>query len=248
MFKNFINFFIFYFVKFSLALRYRFTVEGLEKLDLDGSCGVLLLSNHVAEIDPVIIEFLLWRKLKPHPLASSTLFKSPFVRWVLGQVGAVSVPSISYSVRGREENEREVKKYFASVLQILEDSGTVLLYPSGRISREGREVLGGNSSAYVLLQEVEKCNVVLVRIRGLWGSSFSRYNRNTTPPLGKTFKQSFFALLKKGFFFLPRRPVSLTLEQADLSLLRSFVSKQELNRFLEEWFNRDPEKVCLVPY
>ncbi|WP_213357446.1 lysophospholipid acyltransferase family protein [Chlamydiifrater phoenicopteri] len=248
MLKDFINFFIFYLVKFLLSLRYRFTVTGLDALNLDKSCGVLLLSNHVAEIDPVIIEFLLWRKLKPHPLASSSLFKSSFVRWVLGQVGAVAVPDVSFAEKDRIRKKNEISKYFSTVLKILKNSETVLLYPSGKISREGPEVLGGSSSAYVLLQEIDKCNVVLVRIRGLWGSSFSRYNRNSTPPLGATFKKSFFALLRKGFFFLPRRPVSLTLERVDFSLLRSFAGKQELNRFLEAWFNRDPERVCLVPY
>lgn len=182
-----------------LKLRYNIKVEGVDTLSPHPNQGILFLSNHVAEIDPVIIEYLFWPRFHVRPLAVDYLFNNPIVRWFLNSVGAVPVPSV---IPGRDSAKTlfRVEQFYANVVQLLDQGGSVLLYPSGKLSREGKEDIVNQYSAYKLLHQSKACNVYLVRISGLWGSIFSRYWTRSTPKLGKVFKQALFALLRRGFF------------------------------------------------
>lgn len=58
----------------------------------------------------------------------------------------------------------------------------VLLYPSGGLTRTGRERLGGNRGAAMLREAVPDARIVLVRTTGLWGSSFSWPRQSARQP------------------------------------------------------------------
>lgn len=232
-----------------LKLRYRIVVEEEGALCFDTDQGILFLSNHVAEIDPVIVESVLWPRFYTRPLAVDYLFKNSLVRWFLNSVGAIPVPSV---VPGKnpEKTKMLVGEFYRCSADVLDKKESLLLYPSGRLSRSGKEEIVNQYSAYVLLQKVKECNVCLVRISGLWGSSFSRYNRNSSPKLGETFKKAFMALLRKGIFFMPRRRVKITLKQVDYAFLKQFETRQDLNSFLSSWFNQEEHEdfPVEVPY
>ncbi|MER8214986.1 hypothetical protein, partial [Acinetobacter baumannii] len=72
----------------------------------------------------------------------------------------------------------------------------------------GATHLGGNSGVSRLLQAVPDCGLVLVRTRGLWGSSFSWAAGE--PVLGRALLRGLVSLLCHGLFFLPRREVRIT--------------------------------------
>ncbi|WP_348663173.1 lysophospholipid acyltransferase family protein [Chlamydia vaughanii] len=232
----------------ALKLRYKIKVEGEKSLKPNPNQGCLFLSNHVAEIDPVILEYLFWPTFYVRPLAVEYLFKNPIVRLFLKSVGSIPVPNV---VPGKECKKTlgEMEKFYAQTSEILNNKESILLYPSGKLSRNGKEEIINQYSAYVLLHQSKECNVFLVRISGLWGSAFSRYKTQSTPKLGLVFKAALKALLRRGIFFMPRRIVKVTIHQVNSSYLKQFPTKQDLNAFLSSWFNEERESFPVeVPY
>ena len=66
-----IRYALFWIVRALVSLRYRLEIIGLEKLTPDQfkrSGGIVFLPNHPAEIDPILLEMVLWRKFQPRPL------------------------------------------------------------------------------------------------------------------------------------------------------------------------------------
>ena len=82
--------------------------------------------------------------------------------------------------------------------------------------------------------------MVLVRTTGLWGSRFSRALTGRSPDLNQTLWEGAKILLKNGLFWTPRRSITV-----DFALPpRDFPWKGtriEVNRYLEQWYNRYPE-------
>ena len=65
-------------VRLMVALRYRVFVKGLDKIKSDvlkGSGGILFLPNHPAEIDPVLLEMVLWPKFQTRPLVVENFYR-----------------------------------------------------------------------------------------------------------------------------------------------------------------------------
>lgn len=235
-------------VGLALKLRYRIKVEGKEAVQLDPQLGSLFLANHVAEIDPVILEHVLWPTFHTRPLAVDYLFHNPFIRWFLRSVRAIPVPSI---VPGRNPKQtlHKLQSFYQEVAAGLRKKESFLLYPSGKLSKNGKEEIINQHAAHVLLHEAGACNVCLVYIGGLWGSSFSRYKTGKTPQLSSVFKEALVALLRRGIFFMPKREVKIFISQIDYSLVSQFTTKQELNAFLASWFNeRQDDLPVEVPY
>lgn len=235
-------------VGYALKLRYRIVVEGLDSVHLNPRMGSLFLANHVAEIDPVILEYVLWPKFHTRPLAVDYLFHSPLVRWLLRSVRSIPVPSV---VPGKDPRMtlQKVHAFYDEVIGDLKQGDNFLLYPSGKLSKNGQEEIINQYSTYVLLHKAGECNVCLVQISGLWGSAFSRYKTGKTPKLGSVFKMALGALLRRGFFFMPRRLVKISICQIDYSVVSQFPNKQDLNMFLSSWFNNNREDLPVeVPY
>ncbi|AHK63476.1 hypothetical protein BOKEGFJH_00601 [Chlamydia avium] len=232
----------------ALKLRYRIQVEGEKSLNPHPNQGCLFLSNHVAEIDPVILEYLFWHRFHVRPLAVDYLFKDPVVRWFLNSVRAIPVPSFVLGKAG-EDTLKQMDAFYTEASQILNNCGSLLLYPSGKLSRNGKEEIINQYSAYVILHRSKECNVFLVRISGLWGSAFSRYKTQMSPKLGKVFKMALKALLRRGIFFLPKRTVKVTIHQISYEYLTQFSNKRDLNAFLSSWFNEGQVDLPIeVPY
>ncbi|WP_201456335.1 lysophospholipid acyltransferase family protein [Chlamydia sp. 17-3921] len=231
-----------------LKLRYKLQVDGISSLKLDGKKGNLFLSNHVAEIDPIILEYLLWPKCYLRPIAADYLFHDPVVRWFLNSVRAIPIPSFIPG-KSKKETLEHINKLYDYVAAGLDQGESFLLYPSGRLSRNGKEEIANQHSAHVLLHRAKEYNVYLIRVSGLWGSAFSRYKQNSTPKLGRVCKKCFFFLLRRAFFFMPKRLVKVTISQFDSQTLKQFPKRQDLNSFLSTWFNQEEEILPVeVPY
>ncbi|SPN74031.1 2-acyl-glycerophospho-ethanolamine acyltransferase,1-acylglycerol-3-phosphate O-acyltransferases,Acyltransferase [Chlamydia serpentis] len=231
-----------------LKLRYRMQVEGMKTLNLNPKQGCLFLANHVAEIDPVILEYLFWRRFYVRPMAVEYLFHSRIVRWFLNSVRSIPIPQVVLGKENKRTLER-INKCYEEATVALNKGESILLYPSGKLSRTGKEEIVNQYSAYVLLHKIAECNVVLVRIAGLWGSAFSRYKLDSTPKLASVFKKALRFLLRRGIFFMPKRFVRITLCQVDHFFLKQFPTRQDLNTFLASWFNQEDDNLPIeVPY
>jgi len=225
--------------KWALARRYAVTIKGLETLKQ--TTGVLVLPNHPALVDPMLVVTHL-HKLPLHPLVDELFFESGgLAARVLKTLGCVKVPDLrkNRSAAGA----RIVRGLQDVVTDALARGEDVLLYPSGHIQTEPREEIGTRQLAYNLCKALPPgVRVVAVRTTGLWGSIWSRKGRTKSPSFAPTLLKS----LVYWFFltpFMPRRRVTMQLEDiTDRAKAWSELARLDFNHHLEDWYNETEEK------
>lgn len=233
---------IFWLVRLLVALRYRLVIKGIDKLTPDQfkrSSGIIFLPNHPAEIDPIILEMVLWRQFRPKPLVVEHFYHLKGFRFFMDLVKAMPLPTMD--TLANKWRGQKVEKQFNNVVNELKDKKNFLIYPSGRLKHTGSELLGGASFVHDLLQACPDVGVVLIRTTGLWGSKFSRALTGASPDFGKVLWECAKILIKNGLFFAPKRDlfVEVELPPADFPYRGS---RLEFNKYLENWYNHYPEK------
>ena len=230
------------FVKACLALRYRIRVIGLKTIARPGREGILFLPNHVALIDPIIMMSLLWGRFAPRPVADPDEVDMFFVRWMAKRAGAIEIPAVErYGLAG----QRRIDEGLSEAARTLRRGGNVLIYPAGRLCTSRFEDLGASSAVETILRDCGDARVVLVRMRGLWGSAFG-WASGCEPFAGKALKKGIRGLLAGGVLFAPKRRVTVEFVEPD-DLPRT-ADRDTVNRYLEAFYNRDPEHNTRVPY
>ena len=230
------------FAKAALALRYRIRVRGIDAVAQRGRRGILFLPNHPALIDPVIVTTMLHYDFAPHPLADKDQMDRPGIGWFARQVGVRPVLDMArYGASARDEVEAVVR----SCAEGLRAGENILLYPSGHLYRSHLENIRGNSAVESILELAPDTRIVLVRTRGLWGSSFS-FADGTVPDFLRNIRRHISTLLKNFVFFTPRRPVTLELFEPD-DLPRD-AGRNEINEYMERFYNEDAPPNRYVPY
>jgi long-chain-fatty-acid--[acyl-carrier-protein] ligase len=225
-----------------LALRYRVRVTGLDAVAQRGTSGILFLPNHPALIDPFIVLATLHKRFRPRSIADQDQIDRPVIRWMARQIGARPIPSVA---RHGAEARPKIQQALHECIEDLRRGENLLLYPAGRAYHQRYEDLRGNSAVHTVLQALSDVRVVLIRQRGLWGSAFSRAG-GREPHVGQILKKGALALLASGVFFAPRRDVSLELVEPD-DFPRNG-SREEINRYLEDFYNQDAPPNLYVPY
>ncbi|PQO42260.1 AMP-binding protein [Blastopirellula marina] len=241
---NWIQAFIYFVLRRLLHRRYDVEIRGLEQLEkLEGP--VLVLPNHPAYVDPVIMVSHLRFGKSLRPLVFTDTYRSLLFYPLMKVIDAFEVPNLSAHSRDAHAKTTEL---IDNVAGELAGGESFLIYPSGRLQRQGYEIVGGSRIAYELLERVENVNVVLVRTRGLWGSRFGCAQEGEVPDLARNALVSLFYVLAGLVFFLPKRKVTIEIEPVDRNSL-PLDSKQELNRHLESFYNADGgETAKFVPY
>src|SRR5438105_349789 len=165
-----------------LALRYRLRVRGLEQVrGLRGP--TLVLPNHPGLIDPPLVMAALWPALRPRPMVYEGNFKNPALYPLAKLLNAVPVPDLEQaSAQARGHAEEAVRR----IIEGLKKGENFILWPSGRVQRAGVESLGGARALADILRAVPEANLVLVRTRGVWGSTFTWARTGKAPHLLKT--------------------------------------------------------------
>ncbi len=230
------------FCRFLLSLRYRIEVKGLETLTperLNKGEGILFLPNHPALMDPSILFVYLWPKFRMRPLMIEYIYNLPMMKWINRLVKPVSVPNFDTGVN--EWKVKNAEKAMREIASGLQKGENFILYPSGQLKSTPKEIIGGASATHELLKECPRANVVLIRTTGFWGSSFSRAIVGKTPNLPETLIHMGKVLLKNFIFFAPRRKILVEIEPNPEKLPRGEASRVQINRFLEEWYNRYPD-------
>ena len=229
-----------YLLGFLIRLRYTITVKGLEEIGSDER-PILFLPNHPALIDPVILMNILLEKFSPRPLADEGQVKRLGLRRLMRLIRAVMIPDSAAGGRlGRERILRGLRKVAGG----MKLGDNILLYPAGRLMRNGREQIGANSAVEYLLREVPGSRVVLVRTSGLWGSSFSR--AGGAPSLVRRGWLNLVRLLCNGFLFMPRRQVLVEFHEPS-----DFPRESErltMNRYLENYYNARKQVHAVVSH
>jgi acyl-CoA synthetase (AMP-forming)/AMP-acid ligase II/1-acyl-sn-glycerol-3-phosphate acyltransferase/acyl carrier protein len=225
-----------------LRLRYDIEVTGLDKVQKsDNSAGVLFLPNHPAWIDPVILMTVLHGKFQPRPLADYDETNKFYIRPLMKLVNAVRIPKIAKNGRNsRDKVTGGIKKVATS----LRRGDNVILYPAGQLYRSGQEKIGAKSAVHTILTRNPGQRIVLARISGLWGSSFSW--ADGSPLLFAKWK-TYIAFALANFLFLgPRRKVTIEFNEP-LDFPRH-ADRITVNRILEKFYNANPLPNRYVPY
>lgn len=218
-----------------LRLRYRISHDGFESLrNLRGP--VLVLPNHPGFIDPPIVLAHVGLRQALRPLVYTGTYRVPFLLPLMKLVRAFEVPELSAHSR---EAAARTKDLIDTVIAGVRAGESFLIYPSGRLQRGNREVIGSARVVYELVSECHDLTIVLIRTRGVWGSLFSCARAGVPPNLPRAVLEAVGWLLAGLVLFLPRRAVHLHAEVLPRDHF-PLGSREAFNTFLEEWFNRNP--------
>jgi long-chain-fatty-acid--[acyl-carrier-protein] ligase len=216
-----------------LDRRYRVQWRGLENVEGKGAC--LLLANHPAEIDPLILLVKLWPSLRMRTVISDRFTRLPVIGTYTKALKVIPIPDLLLD--DSADSQKGVQDALQAIVQAIGDGDSVLLYPSGRLMREGLERVGGSAAAFEVCQKIPKATICLVRTRGLYGSlSSAAPYQGATPSVLVGLLKGAAILLRYAVFFAPKRDV--TVDIAPLSEeLRHAKSKQEFNQALDAYYN-----------
>ncbi len=215
--------------------RYAISVDGLGCLESGKT--YLVLPNHPAMVDPMLVVAELWRTpLKP--LVDEQFFSAGIVApAVLRTLGGVPVPDLR---KHRSKAGASIARGLGDIVKgTFADGGSMIFYPSGHIYTENREDIGTRQLAYNICRELPPgVEVIGVRTTGLWGSIWSRAGRTSSPLFVPTLVKS--VLL--WFFVAPftrRRKVTMHLENLTphVTAWAAALPRLDFNRRLESWYN-----------
>lgn len=219
------------------TLRYRARVVG--KPNVFKKPGpYLILPNHPAYVDAPLVIVQLWAAFQMRPLLLETNFQNP----IMGPFGfllrGIAMPDITKS---SAESRVRAEAAVAEIVAALKRGENIVLWPSGRLSRDGSERLGGARTAAEVMAAVPEATVVLARTRGLWGSMFGYADRE--PHMLPALFRGLGLWAANLFLFAPRRPVTITLEafapEERPEATRGPNNREAVNKWLEEWYNAD---------
>ena len=121
-------------VKLLLKTRYRIQLRS----NLTGNLqSALILPNHPAEIDPVIVSAYLWKYAQPRPVVLETIFQMPALRSIFKSLNALPMPDMEHG-SGFYKRKR-IADTLEKIISTVHLGHNVLLYPSGRLSVNGKE-------------------------------------------------------------------------------------------------------------
>lgn len=113
------------FLRIYLALFHRFSAKGRELVPRDAP--VILVANHCSNLDPIVIGPSFPRPLRY--LAKTELFQNALLRLLITNLGAIPVE--------REDSQR-AGAVLKMLLSLLEGGESILLFPEGHRSRDGK--------------------------------------------------------------------------------------------------------------
>lgn len=238
--------------RFILARRYDITITGIEHLQKDGS--KMIMPNHPGLIDPIIIFSYLSEYTKLSPVVTETYYNKPILNTLFKSVQAVPMGDLQ---RGTADAD-QVSATFSGIVDGLDSGKNILLYPSGQIYSQDFESVIGKKSVYEIITRTNyETRFIAVQTKGVWGSTFSKAWDGTNPNFFKVFFESAGILLVNGIFFVPKRKVTIEIEDFT-ERLQQIVrenngnpesTRNALNGTLEVFYNakKEPEN-AYVPH
>lgn len=224
---------------FILKVRYRTKIVGIDKITkerLNPSRGILFLPNHpTIFVDPVLTANAIYKKFPVRPMVTDYVYDNPYFHWAMVRLNAFRVHNLEESYS--RHHIREIEEQLDEIAEGIKRGENFLIYPAGHCKDENRELLGGSSGTYRIVQACPDVNIVLVRLKGLFGSSFSRYWQGVTPNVGPLIKRGFKEVMKNFLLFTPKREVTIEFELAPKDFFSKAKSRLEFNKTLEEWYN-----------
>lgn len=233
-------------LRFFLRFRYKLEMDGFD--EVMRAERLIIMPNHPAYIDPILLfEEIYARNKRVSPMSDEKFFANPVYRQVLSMSNAVMVPDL---MKNRSEAAiRQAANLVQIAVKALEAGRSLVFYPSGHVTLDGRETLGARRMAYETISAINsspensplrQVRLFLLRTRGL---ETSRWSKSRTRVLNKRGVVDPDALpwqfTNPGL--LSRRHVRMHFEDMTDQLLewvRAY-DKGEFNKQLERWYNQD---------
>ena len=235
------------FVAFLLKVRYKVDLKNLESID--EKSNYLVLPNHVAWVDPVIIRSHLRPYIKIRPVVTSDFSKNPALSRIFKLMQTVTIEEMDD--KAWNEEWKKVEDALWEVSEALKNWDSILLYPSWRIMGQWKEYIWWKKSAYLTVQNLqENTKVLTVRTTWLWGSRWwNAWNGKAPSFIWNLFKGLWF-IIANIIFFIPKRKITIELLDQTKELKKlSNNSLEKFNQCLEDFYNKNwEEKVSYVPY
>ena len=221
------------FTRLLLSLRYNVSMKGTEVLK--DTMPILILPNHQALIDPIILMSQIYRYSLAIPVISSTFYDIPLLRSIFSEWGAIRVSNLEAGSR----NINVLNEITQSVQKAFSHGRSVVLYPSGQLTSQGYEKIFNKKSAQKIVAEMpDDVKVVGVRISGLWGSVWSKAGTGKTPNFFIQLLKGTFYIFANFIFFLPRREVTIEFEDLTLQThANAPLGIKLFNSVLEDYYN-----------
>lgn len=229
-----------YFIRGILSLRYKVVIKN--SVPNLPTKSVLILPNHQALLDPVLLIAVLYPKFQPRPLGDENRLKLRGFASAITAFRPIAIPDMDKNSEKRDQ----VFVALDEVVKVLKNGENALVYPAGRVYRENKENLRANSAVEYLLKSAPDANVLLVRMNGFWGSDFSWANGVAPSFFGNVFKRV-LGVLANGIFFGPRRTITIEFSELPKDFPRQ-ADKLTINRALEAFYNAEKVENTYVPY
>ena len=234
--------FLLFIARIILSLRYSIKLTGIEKILEKGNRGILILPNHPALMDPIIILCYIFPYFRQRTLGDKDQVNRPVIKHFARLFGVLALPDpTKYGNVALKEVERVISKCG----DVLRKGKNIVLYPSGHIMTERFEHIGGNSAVATILNNNPETRVVLIRTRGLWGSMWSRANGGY-PSVSSNMRQALRFLAFNLLFFGPKREI--TIEFYEPEDFPKTEDRLTMNRFMEDFYNEKALYNTYVPY
>lgn len=140
---------------------YRLEARGLQNIPEEGPA--LLICNHVAFADPVVISAAISRPIRF--IMESSIFKIPVLSSVFRGMKAIPVAPA-------KEDPEVYERAFQVVAAELRDGNLVCIFPEGRLTRDGE--IGEFRAGMMRILKETPVPVIPMGVSGLWDSMFSR--------------------------------------------------------------------------
>jgi acyl-CoA synthetase (AMP-forming)/AMP-acid ligase II/1-acyl-sn-glycerol-3-phosphate acyltransferase/acyl carrier protein len=218
-----------------LSLHYKVEVRNIEAVR--GLKGGMICPDHVALVDPPLLATNLAPYVIARPVAYAGIYNNPVLKPLMQFIRTLPIES---TADGASDWKRfKIRRSMDQIRTAVTNGDTLLIYPSGQLRAAPTEQLGGKSSVYDLIKQFPDQPIVLARIRGLYGSLFSRYY---TGGIDRPSMRHKLAIIRRQPSILWKRvPVVIDLERFDQ--MPQFESPRALNEWFERWYNAVPDPV-----
>ncbi|MCU4162846.1 AMP-binding protein [Carboxylicivirga caseinilyticus] len=221
-----------------LSLRYTIEVKGEEVFSQQSP--KLILPNHQAIMDPIVLFAHLYKYTTAVPVVTSGYYDMPLAKTMFSSWGAVRVSDLEAGSR----NTNVLEEIVHSVNHGFSLKKNIVIYPSGHIATQGYEKILNKQSAYRVVKDLpQDVEVIAARIRGFWGSRWSKAWTGKSPGFFGMILKTIGFLMINLIFFMPRRKITIEFENiTEKAKSNSQIGKSEFNTFLEETYNLHGEE------
>lgn len=251
--------------KVGFGLRYKINFKGTEVFHqpkpLDPNGGWLILPAHPSHIDgTMLVTELIKQGLYVHVWTSEVVKDLPYFkrcRELRNAFNFVWVPAAE-DTKSAEDAHR-IHKILVRTVDGLKKGDNYIIFPAAHPKFFPKNLMKGKSAVSNILKLYPNANIVFVRIKGLWGSRFSRATKrqeiNNKPislgeHLSVVVNRFVHSILLNLIFFMPRRHVEVEFIPAPKDFPRQG-SRLAINKYIEHILNEgwgiEGEPIYRVP-